>query len=434
MEPTSFLLMNNFDSVKYLSSSNWRDIKPGLNRISVLLNHFGNPQKNLKFIHVAGTNGKGSTCAYISQILKESGYKTGLFTSPYIYEFCERIQINSKKINYEDLEIITLKVKKISDTYLSDDPPTEFELITAIAFKYFADNNCDFVVCEVGMGGRFDSTNIIDADNTLISCITPIGFDHTEFLGDSLSSIAKEKAGIIKTGVPVICANQEEEALFEIQNECIKLNSPLMIINNDDVETYKVNLEHVPLLREFSYKNYQNLISTLLATYQPYNAAVAIEVCEFLSKSYSGITKMSILQGISNSYWPGRFEIIEKKPYVVIDGAHNLDGVLALKDSLKDVFSQDKFVFVLGILKDKDWESMAEQIASLAKKVYIVEPPSPRKLSANTLKNYFDTKKITNKIVPTRQSISIAKSESDISDIICACGSLYSISHYGEGA
>lgn len=196
--------MENFDAKEYINAPNWQKSRLGLERITKLLELLGNPHKSLKFIHVAGTNGKGSTCAYISQMFIESGYKTGRFTSPYIFDFNERICINNQPISNDDLINITLQVKEKADTFAEDDHPTEFELMTAVAFLYFKQQNCHIVICEVGMGGRLDSTNVLSSDEVLASVITPISLDHTEFLGDNLSAIAKEKAGIIKPGVPVI--------------------------------------------------------------------------------------------------------------------------------------------------------------------------------------------------------------------------------------
>lgn len=420
--------MNNFNPIKYLSLSNWRDIKPGLSRISTLLNHLGNPQNKLKFIHVAGTNGKGSTCAYISQILIESGYKTGLFTSPYIYEFCERIQINNQNINLNDLKNLALQVKKIAETYLCEDPPTEFELITAIGFKYFYENNCDFVICEVGMGGRLDSTNIISAQNTLVSCITSISLDHVEFLGDNIQLIAKEKAGIIKNNTQVISSSQDKLALDIIKKQCSALKSPLLIVNNSDVVIKNVKLDNKILTMSFSYRDFEVLKTNLIANYQAYNASLALEVCLFLSKNYKKITKNSISKGISNCKWPGRFEVKQDNPYVVIDGSHNEEGIFSLIESLQDIFKKDKFVFIFGVLKDKNWRIMAEQISKVAKKIYIIEPPNLRKLDSYELKDFFDVKNVENKIVDIKNAIKIAVSESSTDEIICACGSLYSIS------
>lgn len=261
----------------------------------------GNPQKQLKFVHVAGTNGKGSTCAYISQILIESGYTTGQFTSPYIYEFSERIRVNNKQISKSDLKKITLQVKEQAEKFAEDDHPTEFELMTAVAFLYFYHQNCDVVVCEVGMGGRLDSTNVLEAEEVVASVITPVSLDHTEYLGDTIEKIAFEKAGIIKPGVPVITATvhpQSSKSIFHVahENNCSIRNVNPYVLNADSVDLSKKNL-----IRTFSYKNYENFETSMLALYQPYNAALAIETAEELKSNFPNINTDTIKEGIKNT-------------------------------------------------------------------------------------------------------------------------------------
>ncbi len=348
-----------------------------------------NPEKDLKFIHVAGTNGKGSTCAYISQILIEAGYITGQFCSPYIYEFSERIRINNKNISDDDLREVCLKVKEQADKFPENDHPTEFELMTAIAFLYFKINKCQFVVCEVGMGGRLDSTNVIPANQTVLSIITQIDKDHTQFLGDSISKIAAEKAGIIKSGVDVLCAKQNEDAKNVISQKAKEMSSKLYFPDYDNLDIHPVNLYNENLARTFSYKNFKNLTTNLLALYQPYNATLAIEAANILNASTCKISNDDIKNGIKNCYWPARFEIKHKNPYIVIDGAHNLNGVSALIDSLLDVFENKKFIFIMGVLADKDYLSMIGEIAAHAKQVYTITPPNDRNLDAQILAKCF---------------------------------------------
>ena len=291
--------MEKFDPVKYINTPNWQESRLGLERIVKLLDLLGNPQKQLQFVHVAGTNGKGSTCAYISQILIESGYKTGQFTSPYIYEFAERIRINNIQISDIALTEITLQVKEAANKFAEGDHPTEFELMTAVAFLYFAQQKCDVVVSEVGMGGRLDSTNAIETDETLCSVITTIDMDHMQFLGDTIADIAAEKAGIIKPGVPVVSAAQTPEAASVIKKKAQDLNCEVTFLQNENLINGEVDLQAKPAIRKFEYKK-ESFETQLLATYQPQNAALAIEVANSLSKDLTKISQSSIAKAIKD--------------------------------------------------------------------------------------------------------------------------------------
>lgn len=419
--------MENFDPVKYINTPNWQASRLGLERIRKLLELLGNPQKKLRFVHVAGTNGKGSTCAYFSQILIESGYKTGQFTSPYIYAFSERIRINNKMISDKDLEDVTLRVKNEADKFAEDDHPTEFELMTAVAFTYFASQKCDIVVSEVGMGGRLDSTNVIEADETLASVVTTIDFDHMQFLGDTLEEIAAEKAGIFKAGVPIISADQKPEVKKILEAKASDLSCEISFVDFNEIKIEKVDLSKENLIRKFSYKEI-SYETKLLATYQPQNAVMAIETANLIYNNFDLISNDSIKDGIKDSNWPARFEIISKQPYVVLDGGHNVQGVNALIDSLTDVFGDKKFIFVMGVLADKDYEDMVKVVAPHAKKAYTITPPNPRKLSAEDLAATFSKFGLEAKPIEISKAISTAKKEASESDIIAVFGSLYSIS------
>ena len=272
----------------------------GLDRIRKLLELLGNPQKKLRFIHVAGTNGKGSTCAYLSQILIESGYKTGQFTSPYVYEFSERIRINNEMISDNDLKEVTLRVKEAADKFAEDDHPTEFELMTAVAFVYFASQKCDIVVSEVGMGGRLDSTNVIESEETVATVITSIAYDHMQFLGDTLEKIATEKAGIFKSGVPIISAQQKIEVKKVLEDKAKELNCNIQFCNFDNININKVDLSRENLMRNFEYKKLA-CKTKLLAIYQPQNAAIAIDTAKLIQDQFSKITNESIKNGIANT-------------------------------------------------------------------------------------------------------------------------------------
>lgn len=292
--------MSAFDPVKYINTPSWQQSRLGLERIRKLMELLDNPQKKLQFIHVAGTNGKGSTCAYLSQILIESGYKTGQFTSPYIYEFSERIRINNKMISDKELADVTLRVKEAADKFDEDDHPTEFELMTAVAFLYFANKHCDIVVCEVGMGGRLDSTNVIESEETVASVITPIAYDHMQFLGDTLEEIATEKAGIFKPGVPIISAEQRLEVKKVLETKAKGLGCKISYVNFNNIKISKVDLSKENLMRNFEYKNLA-CKTKLLAIYQPQNAAIAIDTAKLIQDQFSQISNESIKNGIANT-------------------------------------------------------------------------------------------------------------------------------------
>lgn len=260
----------------------------------------GNPQKKLRFVHVAGTNGKGSTCAYLSQILIECGYKTGQFTSPYIYEFSERIRINNKMISDEELADVTLRVKEAADKFDEGDHPTEFELMTAVAFVYFASQKCDIVVSEVGMGGRLDSTNVIEAEETVATVVTTVDYDHMQFLGDTLEKIAAEKAGIFKAGVPIISAQQKIEVQKVLEDKAKERGCKIYFSKNNDINIKKVDLSEDKLFRNFEYKNVE-YATKLIALYQPQNASIAIDTAKLIQDQFRQITNESIISGIKES-------------------------------------------------------------------------------------------------------------------------------------
>lgn len=419
--------MSEFDPVKYINTPSWQQSRLGLERIRKLMYLLGNPQKKLRFIHVAGTNGKGSTCAYLSQILIESGYKTGQFTSPYIYEFSERIRINNKMISDEELADVTLRVKDAADKFAEDDHPTEFELMTAVAFVYFASQKCDIVVSEVGMGGRLDSTNVIEAEETVATVVTTVDYDHMQFLGDTLEKIAAEKAGIFKSGVPIISSQQKIEVKKVLEDKAKERGCKIYFSKNNDINIKKVDLSEDKLLRNFEYKNVE-YTTKLIALYQPQNASIAIDTAKLIQDQFRQITNESIKNGIANTKWGARFEIISKRPMVILDGGHNIQGVHALIDSLTDVFDVKKFVFVMGVLADKDYEDMVKIVAPYAKKVYTITPPNPRKLFAEDLAKCFTKYGVDAIPCETSDAISQAKKETSESDVIVAFGSLYSIS------
>ena len=386
--------------------------KLGLTRITKLLDDLGNPQDDLKFIHVAGTNGKGSVCCYAANILKNAGYKTGMFISPYIIDFRERFQINGEMISEDELIEIVSQIKAVVDTYPADEIPTEFEIVTAIGILYFYKNNCDVVVLEVGLGGRLDSTNVIKTPS--VSVITSISLDHTQYLGDTLSQIAYEKGGIIKQNCPtVLYPIQKGEVFDKIEEICKAKNSSLTIPDKNAVKTVKeditgdvINCCGIEIKLPLS------------GNVQKYNAHTAITA---IKNSGFTVSDENIKNGIENAYFPARLELISKNPKILVDGAHNPDGVKALKKYIETYF--DKPTAILGMMKDKDIDSVVSQIAPLFSKIYTVTVNNPRSISACELaqkvKQYCDDVTPFESVEP---AIKTAKQENKD---FCVCGSLY---------
>ena len=423
--------MAEFDPVAYINEPRWQEVKPGLERIADLLDRMGRPQDRLKFVHVAGTNGKGSTCAYIAGILQAAGYRTGLFTSPYIIDFEERIRVNGQNIPTDDLRDVTLYVREHAEAMAAEsgEHPTEFELMTAVAFEHFARSKCDIVVCEVGLGGRLDSTNIIEAPEVCV--ITRLGLDHTGFLGDTLEAIAHEKAGIIKPGATVVAWPQEDEAAMRvIRDKAASCGCDLVVPDFDGLLISPVDENGV---RRFHYDG-RVFFTRLLASYQPSNAALAIEAADALrNRGWNIAYDPDMTGGIYQTAWPGRFEVVStEKPVVIVDGGHNPQGARALADSLRDVFPGQKATFVMSVLADKDYEAMIAEVLPLAGAFVCVTPPNPRKLEAADL-----AAAIRAQAGDAALRIEVAAGFDEAMEqarqiaglgIICAFGSLYSIS------
>ena len=366
--------MTYTEALEYIHGVNWTFCKPGLDRVKALCEALGNPQNSLKFVHVAGTNGKGSFCSMSESVLRSAGYKTGLFTSPYIVEFNERMRVNGENISNEELAEITEYVKPIADAMT--DKPTEFELITAIAFEYFKRNKCDVVILEAGMGGRLDSTNIITT--SILSVITGISLDHTAYLGDTVAKIAKEKAGIIKPGVPVIFGGEDKEAELVIQAAAKENNSAFYQPDYQKLFVKSASLEKTV----FDYGARKGLEISLLGMYQPRNASLVITAMDVLSSLGYNVTEENIRLGIKRAVWHSRFEVISKDPIVIFDGAHNPEGISAAIESIIRYFGDERVVVLSGVLADKDYKFIANKIARVAASVYTLTPDNPRALKA----------------------------------------------------
>ena len=366
--------MNYEQSLEYIHGISWCFCKPGLERIAELCGRLGNPQNSLRFIHVAGTNGKGSFCSMTSSVLIAAGYKTGTFTSPYIRFFNERMQINGQPISDSELAEITTLVRPIADEM--KDKPTEFELITAIAFMYFKKHNCDIVVLEAGMGGRLDSTNIIETP--LLSVITGIALDHTAFLGDTIPKIAAEKAGIIKNTRPVLYGGEDNDAADVIESAAKQRNSEYFRVDYSKLTVKSATLDGT----EFDFDSRKDVRISLLGTYQPRNAAVVLSAIDILRKGGMHISEQAVLDGLAAATWQARFEILAKDPLVIFDGAHNPQGIDSAVQSIKQYFGENKVCVLTGVLKDKDYNYIASRLATVAVSAFTMTPDNPRALTA----------------------------------------------------
>ncbi len=395
-----------------------------------LLERLGNPQKDLQYIHVAGTNGKGSTAGYIATILKEAEVKSGCFTSPFLYSYNELFKVDGQDISDEDFARIFSIVRPQYDCLAEQGIfPSEYEILTSMAFCYFKEAGCDIAVLEVSLGGRMDTTNVIPAP--LVTVITPISYDHMSILGNTLAEIATEKAGIIKEGTVVVSANQEPEVREVLENVCkdkqvelayAKLPEPI----SRTLDGQKFRLPSV--VGNGKVDSAANLAETyetsLLGTYQLDNAALAILAIEKLNERGFRIYDNAIRKGIKSAKWFGRFSIISKNPTIIVDGGHNRQGALALRKSLEAYFPNQKIVFVLGILKDKEVDLILEQLIPIAKHFYCVAVPNARTMSPEELVELIQEKGGRASVLNEGRSIESFVSKTDV---VCHAGSLYSI-------
>lgn len=415
------------EAMKYITEVGNFGSNYGLERTYKLLEHLGNPERDLKLIHIAGTNGKGSTTSMITEILMGEGYKVGMYTSPFIEEFEERIQINRNNITKESLAILMDEIKVAVDKVIEAgyNHPTEFEIITVLMLLYFKKENIDFGVIEVGLGGTLDSTNVI---KPIIQVITSISFDHTNLLGNTLEKIAREKAGIIKKGIPTVIYPQQEEVLKVIKNKCFEVDSELYIANNENLKFKNiVNLDKPYQL--LKYNNEIDILLPLLGEHQIINLSVAMQAIEVLNnKNIIDISIANIVKSIKNVSWKGRLEVLSNNPYVVIDGAHNIQGIKTLSRNIKKYFKYENLYLILGILADKDVEEMIKIITPMAKKVYSVTPNSIRGELAESLKDEVSKFNKNCKAFDKYEEAYLeALNDASEKDLILASGSLYMI-------
>lgn len=402
----------------------------GLERTYRILEILGNPQEELKLIHIAGTNGKGSITSMVTALLRGKGYKVGMYTSPFLEEFEERIQINGNNIPKSILGTLMDRLKEAVDIVVEEGytHPTEFEIITCLMLLYFKEEKVDYGVIEVGLGGRLDSTNVI---NPILSIISSISFDHTNLLGNTLSEIASEKAGIIKSGVPVVIYPQEEEALKSIKSKVNDVNTSLYIVDRTKGEFVEVLNEDRIYQRVKVDINEQilDIRLPLLGQHQIINLLVALEGFNIICKLESlDFNKEEIEESISKVKWIGRLEVMKKEPLVVIDGAHNIQGIKMLNENIPKYFKYENMYLLLGILADKQVEDMVSVITPKAKKVYALTPHSDRAELSSDLKKAVDVHNPNCIAVESyEEALNKVLDEASERDLILISGSLYMI-------
>lgn len=407
-------------AIEYIHSMVWNRRATGYEHAKALLEKMGNPEKKLKYVHIGGTNGKGSTAAMIASVLQKAGYKTGLYTSPYLYRFHERIQINGEQISDEDLATTTEYVKSFADEM--PDCPSEFALVCCIAFEYFARQNCDIVVLEVGMGGANDSTNVIECPEVAI--LTNVGLDHTEYLGETLEDIAITKAGILKKNGTAVFYRSTPSVEKIFREVCEERNIRPLFANFDSLCLKEHSLEG----QMFDYGMRENIFIPLLGNHQLKNAAVAISAIDVLKEQGWNISEEHLEQGLATVKWPGRFDVISRKPLFVIDGGHNQQCIDALAQNIRVYFKERRVIAITGVLADKDYEEMYRPIFPYIDEFMCITPPSPRKLEAVKLAEHL--KRAGAKATACnsiREGIELALKEAGENGAVLCFGSLYSI-------
>ena len=358
--------------------------RPGLERIRELLSRLGDPHKNLKVIHVGGTNGKGSVCRYVYCTLQEAGYHCGLYISPYIEEFTERIEFDGERISPEDLYELTEKVTRTADEMVAEglESPTEFEIITAIAFLYYKEKNADAVILEVGLGGRGDATNVIKTPMAV--CIASVSLDHMDYLGNTSAEIAWEKAGILKPGVPLVYASEDPDVIRVLEGKASVVGAPVYHMRKEKIHIREDAEDGGGFDAELEGKTFTGLKTGMPGEHQAMNAFCALQILRLLEQLQGFcIPEKALKTGLREAKQPGRIEVLNTDPTIVLDGSHNADSVKALCDWVHGRFRrEDRLLVVTGVLKDKEYEKIAGMLAEIAYDLIVTEPDSPRKLSA----------------------------------------------------
>lgn len=413
-------MMTTEQALEYIHSVCWKGSVPGLGRTQELLRRMGNPEKSLKYIHVAGTNGKGSTAAMLASILRKAGYRTGLYTSPYILRFHERMQVNGQEISDKDLAEITEYVRPFAEAMA--DKPTEFELVSCIGFEFFKRQACDIVVLEVGMGGELDSTNVIDVPE--VAVITNIGLDHMEVLGETIEEIASAKAGVIKKGGRAVMYRSQPsvEAVFEAH--CKKVGASLKKANFDGITSLYHDLDG----QRFSCGKWTDLSLPLLGGHQLCNAATVLATVEVLQERGWQISESAVREGMASVSWPGRFELLRREPLFIVDGGHNPQCIEALEENIRNYLGGRSLTILTGVLADKDYPCMYESIAPYATQFVTVTPPNPRALSSEDLRQYLlQFGKPVTAANSVAEGVRLAMELAGKDGVVLAYGSLYMV-------
>jgi len=398
----------------------------GLERINSLLEELGNPHQGLRVIHVAGTNGKGSVCKYISSILQKAGYSVGLYLSPHVERFSERIVVNNQEISQEDFACLVSHVRPVVEAMKKqDNSPTFFEIVTALAFLHFKNCSVDYAVVEVGLGGRFDATNVV---NPLVSVITNISLEHTDILGKDIGLIASEKAGIIKDHVPVVCG-AVQEARVVIEQVAQQRNAPVTWIDPTMWTRTSSEGEYQEFIVQGSFKDY-TIKTSMLGWHQGENITLAVAAIEQLQMGGVYLTDSEIQDGIKAATHPGRMEIISAEPLILLDGAHNPAGMSMLVRTLQEDFSNHRFVVVLGVLKDKDLKTLVSTIVPISDVIIVTKSGNPRAADPSVLKEMITAVDVDKTVfvedsIP--QAIDYAKRIARQKDLICVTGSLFTV-------
>lgn len=365
------------EAIEYIHSVSWLGSKPGLGRTRELLQRMGDPQKKLRFIHIAGTNGKGSTAAMLASVLQRAGYRTGLYTSPYIFRFHERMQVNGREISDEMLAACTEKVKSHAEKMAEH--PTEFELVTAIAMEYFLREKTDIVVLEAGMGGELDSTNVIPAPEAAV--ITNIGLDHTQYLGNTLEEIAATKAGIIKAGSGCVLYPSTKAVEKIVQKKCDEEKVLLLVADCEKIVPVSADLDG----QSFDFGTLKGLKIGLLGKHQLCNAAVVLATLSVLKGKGWNIPTKAVYEGLAEAKWPGRFDILCRDPLFIVDGGHNPQCIAALVQNIRDFLPEKPLTLLTGVMADKDRSAMYPALLPYTKRFVTVTPDNPRALPAEEL-------------------------------------------------
>jgi len=414
--------MNYKESRVYLDELSRYGSVLGLDSMRELLHRLGDPQDELKFIHVAGTNGKGSILSYLSNILIQAGYTTGCYFSPWLFEYGEQFQINGVHITDDELARHTTEIAEAISSMVADglNSPTLFEAETALAMMYFKNNGCDFVVLETGLGGREDATNVVNT--TLVEVITPISKDHMAFLGETIKEIAVEKAGIIKPNTIAVSAKQHEDAEEVLASKCDELGCEFRVVDETVIEpiSYGIGEQH------FNYGSWKDVTISLAGTHQFSNASLALLAVEALRDKGYSISDKAVYDGLKAARWVGRFTELAKEPTVIIDGAHNEGAAIALESSIRQYFRDKKVILVIGVFKDKEYDKLLSHLIPLSKQVITVETPNnERAMPSHELREkvlaYSEHVEAANSIC---QGMEKAYEYSKRDDVILVCGSL----------